>query len=394
MTKRFYSLPVPFFGSVALLILCCVAFLIPFAGRGARLAMDQMVNNVADWLPDDYQETKELKEFKKYFSGGGQFVVVSGPWCKDAKDGTGNPTCSNLKRKIFEESLEYEKSLIQQGRTEELRAHRKGDELGLLFADKYHEDWGEQAEKWLLGRDKQWYFINRRGQLFRWDGQLNISEGISRYLERLGSGKNKAIGTYIDTFGLEPDDMAGRENEFYKDPLKLCCRPFKSVISGQDVYEELAGENGSLRVLKMGESDRSTFEAQMEAHKRLTGAMFGPTPHKSFDWTFESLLQQVDEDMRETLVGEPVYQSRFDEFMKVKIDEEFEGSFDKLLTADQDKSLVLWYELWFQLELTAPLRQTCLVVTLNEPVVEELARAVGRPLLGKPRGRLLGTGYW
>ncbi len=384
MTKRFYSLPIPFFGSVALLILCCVAFLVPFAGRGARLAMDEMVNNVADWLPDDYQETKELNEFKKYFFGGGQFVVVSGPWCKE-----GDPTYVNLKRKIHEESLDYEKELIQQGRTEELRAHRKGDELGLLFADKYHQDWGEQNEKWLQGRDKQWYFINRRGELFRWEGQSNVAEGISRWFERKRNGKNKAVGKYIDTFGLEPDDRLGTKNKFYEDPLKLCCRPFKSVISGPEVFDQLAGPNGSLRVLKMGESDRSTFEAKMEAHNRLTGAMFGPTPHKSFDWTFESLLQQVDTDMKKTLTSDAVYQSRFDEFMKAKIAEDFNGNLDSLLNTVADKRLALWYQLWFQLELEAPPRQTCLVVTLNEPVMEELARAVGRPLLGKPRGRLL-----
>ena len=384
MTKRFYSLPVPFFGSVALLILCCFAFLVPFAARGARLALDEMVNNVADWLPDDYQETKELKEFKKYFFGGGQFVVLSGPWCRD-----GDPTYVNLKRKIYEESLAYEKDLIQQGRTEELRAHRKGDELGLLFADQYHQNWGEQNEKWLQGRDKLWYFINRRGELFRWDGKENVAEGISRGFERTRNGKNKAIGTYIDTFGLEPDDRLGIKNKFYEDPLKLCCRPFKSVTSGPEVFDQLAGPDGSLRVLKMGESDRSTFQAKMEAHNRLTGAMFGPTPHKSFDWTFQSLLQQVDDDLKKTLRSEPVYQSRFDEFMKAKISEDFDGSLDKLLGAASDKQLELWYQLWFQLELEAPPRQTCLVITLNEPVMEELARAVGRPLLGKPRGRLL-----
>ena len=241
MTKRFYSLPVPFFGSVALLILCCFAFLVPFAARGARLALDEMVNNVADWLPDDYQETKELKEFKKYFFGGGQFVVLSGPWCRD-----GDPTYVNLKRKIYEESLAYEKDLIQQGRTEELRAHRKGDELGLLFADQYHQNWGEQNEKWLQGRDKLWYFINRRGELFRWDGKENVAEGISRGFERTRNGKNKAIGTYIDTFGLEPDDRLGIKNKFYEDPLKLCCRPFKSVTSGPEVFDQLAGPDLSL----------------------------------------------------------------------------------------------------------------------------------------------------
>ena len=89
-----------------MLILCIVCFLLPFAGRGAKLAINSMVNNVADWLPQHYQETKELEEFKKYFFGGGQFVVVSGPWCRE-----GNGTYARFKRKIYEESLDYQKEL-------------------------------------------------------------------------------------------------------------------------------------------------------------------------------------------------------------------------------------------------------------------------------------------
>ena len=34
-------------------------------------------------------------------------------------------------------------------------------------------------------------------------------------------------------------------------------------------------------------------------------------------------------------------------------------------------------------------RQTAILVTLNEPVLDDLAWVVGRPVLGKPRGRLL-----
>ena len=55
----------------------------PFALRGAKLAMQDTQNNVADWLPDDYVETVELKEFSKYFDGGDRFLVLTGPWCKD-----------------------------------------------------------------------------------------------------------------------------------------------------------------------------------------------------------------------------------------------------------------------------------------------------------------------
>ena len=384
MVKPLYSKKIPAFGTVAMLILCIVCFLLPFAGRGAKLSINSMVNNVADWLPQHYQETKELEEFKKYFFGGGQFVVISGPWCRE-----GNGTYARFKRKIYEESLDYQKELEEQGRDEEIRAHEVGDKLGLMFAGTWHEDWGEQSEKWLQGRDRQWYFINRKGELYRWDGRNTIKDGIEFSIERSRNGKNKATGKYIDTFGRLPDDKNNIDNEFYKDPQKLCCRPFKSVISGPDVFEQMAGPDGSLRITDMAEDDRSTFEAKVEAHNRLSGALFGPTPAPEFNWTFDSLLQHVGDRDRELLESSPVYQNRFSEFLKQKIDEEFSGSRRKLLSAVSEKRLSMWYELFYQLEVDPPARQTCLVVTLNEPVMKEFARAVGRPLMGKPRGRIL-----
>lgn len=385
MVRRFYSKPLPFFGTVAMLLLCIVVFFLPFAGRGAKLAVESIVNNVADWLPAHYQETKELEEFKKYFFGGGQFVVVSGPWCKE-----GNSNFERYRRRIYEESLEYEKELEAQGRLEEIRAHRLGDELGLMYAGSWHENWGEQNERWLQGRNKQWYFINQKGNLYRWDGQNNIYEGFQLWLEKMRNGKNKATGTYISQFGTRSSGQGDdQENEFYQDPLKLCCRPFNTVISGPDVFEQMAGPDGSLRLTDMGESDKSTFDAKIEAHNRLTGALFGPTPQPDFDWTFESLLRKVSSQKLELLRSRELYQTRFNEFMKQKIEEEFDGNRQALLDAPAETKLRLWYELFYQLDVEAPARQTCLVVTLNEPVMEEFARVVGRPLMGKPRGRLL-----
>jgi len=384
MANRFFSKHVPLFGSVAMLMLCTVFFFLPFALRGARLGMDQMKNNVADWLPDHYAETMELKEFRKYFESGDQFVVVSGPWCKE-----GDPAFTNLRRKIEEESLQGEKYLIEAQNDEELQAHRKGDELGLLFSGNYHEDFGEQREKWLQGREGQWYFINRKGELYRWEGQNNIVEGFKLTAERAVSGKNKVEGKFIRSFGAPPDDAKGVENPFYKDPQKLCCRPFKSVITGPDIFEQMAGPDGTLRIGAFGENDKSTIEAKMEAHKRLTGALFGPTPAESFNWTFESLLQHVDQTRQTTLRSLPIYRETFDDFVSTAVDEDFDGKRDKLLSAKSSEKLELWFSLWYELELEPPPRQTCLVVTLNEPVIDEMARAVGRPIMGKARGRIL-----
>ena len=183
MVKPFFSRKFPG-GNVAVAILIVVAFVVPLIARSAKLGMENITNNVADWLPNDYAETKDLKEFRQYFYGD-QFVVVSGPWCKE-----GNPQFNLLRQKLTEESLEYEKILIDSGRDEELRAHRVGDELGLMKRNgTYHEDWGQRQEKWLQGKDKQWYFIDRQGRLFRWKGQNNVVEGAQRWMERGDNGR-------------------------------------------------------------------------------------------------------------------------------------------------------------------------------------------------------------
>ena len=385
MVKRFFSVHVPIFGSVSVVLLCTVFFLLPFALRGARLGLNDMQNNVADWLPDHYNETKELQEFRKYFYGGDQFVAVSGPWCKE-----GDPRYTNYLRKIREESLDYEKVLKEAQNDEEIRAHRKGDELGLMFAGSYHDDWGKHREKWLMGRKRQWYFINRNGQLFRWEGQNNVVEGLKRSIERGRHGSNEANGTFVASFGAPPDDANGVENPFYKNPEKLCCRPFKSVVSGPDVFEQMAGPDGTLRIGKsFSEQDKSTFDAKVEAHKRLTGALYGPTPAKTFNWTFESLLQHVEESQRTQLRSDPVHKQIFSEFVSSEVAEGFDNDINNLCSASSSEQLELWYKMWYQLRMDPPPRQTCLVVTLNEPVIQELARAVGRPMLGKARGRLL-----
>lgn len=381
MTKRFFSLHVPIFGSVAMVLLCTVFFLLPFALRGARLGLSDMQNNVADWLPDDYTETKELGEFRKYFYGGDQFVCVSGPWCKED-----NPVYINFLSKLREESQDYEN---KNQNDEEVEAHRKGNELGLLYDGNFHEDWGEQQEKWLRGRNGKWYFINRRGELYQWEGQNNVVEGAKRFFERIVKGKNKASGKFIRAFGAPPDDAKRIPNEFYMDPQKLCCRPFQSVISGPDIFEQMAGPNGTLRIGGLSENDLSTVEAKIEAHKRLTGSLYGPTPSKDFTWTFDSLLAQVDDQLRTQLRSTDLHREVFNEFIEEELNKNFDGDIESLKNATSTKKLEVWYWMWYKLQIEPPARQTCFIVTLNEPVINELARAVGRPMLGKTRGRIL-----
>src|SRR5215510_2843042 len=75
-----------FFARRAILILVIVFFFVPFALRGARMAVQGMKNDVKDWLPRELEETKDLDEFRRYFLSE-QFVLVSWDGCSgDASD--------------------------------------------------------------------------------------------------------------------------------------------------------------------------------------------------------------------------------------------------------------------------------------------------------------------
>lgn len=66
-------------------------------------------------------------------------------------------------------------------------------DLGLYQADNsYYENWGGRNEKWLFGRNDQWYFVLPNGDLYEWDGV-----GVS------------ANGTLIASLG---------SSAFYQDP--------------------------------------------------------------------------------------------------------------------------------------------------------------------------------
>ncbi len=61
-------------------IFVLVAFVLPFISRGARLAIQSNVNDVRDWLPPGYPESKELTWFQQHFAGE-QFALVSWDGC-------------------------------------------------------------------------------------------------------------------------------------------------------------------------------------------------------------------------------------------------------------------------------------------------------------------------
>src|SRR5204863_5367467 len=66
---------------LALPVLFIAAFLLPLAGLGVRQAIRSNANDVRDWVPSHYIETRDYRWFRQHF-GNEDFVVVSWPGCK------------------------------------------------------------------------------------------------------------------------------------------------------------------------------------------------------------------------------------------------------------------------------------------------------------------------
>ncbi len=364
----FFSRRIKLFGNVAVLILCCIFFFVPFVFRGARLGLRDMRNDVSDWLPSDFPETKELDWFRDNFLGG-QFVVVSWDGC-NTDDQRYKAMIAKLQGDTLDATLTGE----------EARAKNLADELGLHITESLHEDFGIDGEKWLIGDKDEWYYITKDGGLYHWTGGQNIVGAVGRTIERLSSGTNKVEGERIWQFSPEYGST------LYRFPQRLNSRLFKNIFSGPDVFNQLAGPEGSLIRGTYDPRDPVTLEAQIEAHQRLTGIFFGPTPAADFDWTagafFDSLPQKTQDALPDA------WEEYFVEYVNGLILEEYDGDRQALLAASSAKSLDHWYRLFFQLQVEPPPRQTCIVAALSDVASRDLSRVVGRPDFFKPVGRV------
>lgn len=369
MKLPFLSRRVRFFGNVAIMILCAIFFLVPFAFRGARMSMRSMRNDVADWLPSDFPETKELEWFRDHFYGS-QFILISWPGCSEDDE-----HFRDLVESLRAESLETQHA-------GEVRiAHELGDLHGLHTTGDYYEDWGSHDEKWLMGHNDEWYYITKDGKLYRWTGKSNLIGWTKRFIERTQHGRNLARGELVAQFGEDED------NKFYEDPTLLAGRFFEGVMTGPELLEQLAGPNGSLIRGREGDNEGAALDARILANQRLTGVVFGPTPTPGFEWTQEAFLEEIPEAKRDELPE--FWRQEFDSYTERLITNEYNGDRAAFLAASQDKHLEYWMRLFDRLRVEPPARQTCIIVTLNSNVAKELARVCGRPVLGKPPGLIL-----
>jgi predicted RND superfamily exporter protein len=285
-----------FFARRALLILVVVFFLVPFALRGARMALQGMKNDVKDWLPSEFEETKDLDEFRRYFLSE-QFVIASWDGCYgDATDERfklflakltpETPPSIQAEADAAELDDARSESLPHQATSANLAPadpngkiqnptlyiHRDnnfiGDKLGLYSAGNWHTDWGQRREKWLKGRRLEaegsngecWYYITPDGDLYRWEGVDSPFASLARRIRRWLVGPTLE-GTLMYAFG--PLDGAW----YHADPRRLRAQLFKTVTTGPDVLASMTAEGGELS---------GSDELREEAERRLSRVLFGP----------------------------------------------------------------------------------------------------------------------
>ena len=70
----------PFYSRHSFRVLLAMVFLLPFAGLGARRALLTNKNDVKQWLPESYEETRVYQWFQRHF-GGEEFVLLSWEGC-------------------------------------------------------------------------------------------------------------------------------------------------------------------------------------------------------------------------------------------------------------------------------------------------------------------------
>ncbi|WP_182871121.1 efflux RND transporter permease subunit [Rhodopirellula sp. JC639] len=366
--------------SFALVVLFGFFFLMPFAFRSARLSLNKKENDIKDWLPAEFVETAELEWFADHFAGE-SFVIATWPGCTE----------DDQRLKLLESKLRHESSQSDPAEgiedpklSQDYRSAKEyGVRLGLLPASRSLNNWGGKNEKWLTTADGKWYYITPNGHLHRWEGRSNAPAGLVRGIKR-SLGTHELQGTFVAAFGPEDGERA---NPFHNDPSLLTAPMFRSVETGVSLVKELSKEGGLLWPVDFTDQSRRPIVARRRAMERLTGSLFAPAVPNQFAWTAAAFRGVVPSEQRAAIPEN--FEAIVDKTLAEFADENLDGELERLATSETETQTDAWYAVFDAAGLTPPPRQTCLLITLTDIAQDNLAHALGRGVLGAPRGRLL-----
>ncbi len=374
MPDSFLSRNTRFGISGALLILVIFFFFLPSAFRGARLAIAGKKNNIKDWLPSDFRETVELEWFAKYFVGE-SFVIATWDGCT-----ANDQRLSLLATKLKKESAERD---LTNAHADVKRARDIGERLKLFIEPAETTNWGGLNEKWFSSASGQYYYITPEGHLYRWGAERNVVSGFTQAFEKL-LGTFELQGQFITALG-EPTKTKSA-NLFYNDPTLLAASLFQSVQTGTDLVNELSKEGGPLWPIDLTDVNQRANIAKELAIERLTGTLFAPAVAEDFEWTPKAVRDHLPSNSGDDLTAD--FDDRVRSTVKA-IETRLASDSTSLKHATTEQRNAAWAEICKAVGIPVPPRQTCVFVTLTPFGKEHLARAIGRGVLGAPRGRLL-----
>ncbi|MEZ6080792.1 MAG: hypothetical protein R3C56_35505 [Pirellulaceae bacterium] len=122
-------------------------------------------------------------------------------------------------------------------------AKKLGAEYALFVGKDYATNWGGKDEKWLIDENGRSYYVTPDGRLYRWDGSPNLVSAAWRAIAR-ATGSFHLEGQFVAGFGDPSTDA--KPNPFWADPRLLSAPLFKTIETGPEVVERLAGHGGSL----------------------------------------------------------------------------------------------------------------------------------------------------
>lgn len=372
MKEGFYSRKSVLGVPNALILLMLIFFFVPFAGRGARMALQKTENNVKDWLPSDFRETEELAWFAKKFVSE-QFIVATWSGCNE----------DDQRLKMFVSKLQSERAPtgVDDSSSDYFRAKKLGAEYALFVGKDFATNWGGKNEKWLTDENGSSYYITPDGRLYRWEGSQNLVSAAWRTLARV-TGSFSLEGQFVAGFGDPSTD--DRPNPFWNDPRLLSAPLFKTIETGPEVVDRLAGENGALA------TPTEPTAGRRDAIARLTGTLYGPSVPAGFGWASEELPGLLSaEKLAELPKG---WQETWDAVVQRAVDENYGGDLQKFRRSDPVDQSTVWYDFFDAVGVTEPPRQTSVVLTLSEPARRNLGRVIGRGMMGQTRGRLFDIG--
>ncbi|MCA9213230.1 MAG: MMPL family transporter, partial [Planctomycetales bacterium] len=340
-----------FFARYSMIILLIIAFFTPFAMRGARIAVSRIKNDVKDWLPADFAETSDLDWFREHFLGE-QFVIVSWEGCTGKSD--------DLLFQNFVDNLfpEVPPSLQQ-------RRKQAKQQFGLPEGDPRVDNFPNWRNN-----------VNRRDFI---DDELDLY--TRSMLPTDLPPEEEFVGNQLGLYTIDNDfeNWGGQQEKWLKgaDEIWYYITPdgdlyrwaddgaiFAPIINA--ARRMMAGNSVSgEKVASFGEVDGPWY---YEDPNRLSARLF-----KSVT-TGPSVLAQLTKNKGQVSISREEGIDRLEGYL-----------FGRNRSTDPTQSTDTELE-----DISAWLpRQTCIVLTLTDAAKQDLRRAIGRGILGKPRGELL-----